>query len=191
MTTPAEAAWRFALALLCGCGLGGVYSFLRPLRPKHTTLADSLFLVVLFHVWLQHSFGICGGDLRFGYFSGLFLGLILWELTAGKLLRPLFFGFWSVISAMLRFFLTPGKIFLQKSGQFIKFFFASWKKSVTIKWNHCRRPRHKTGGTHVQNSRASVIRQDQVPQNVDADQDRSVGGFAVVYGGPSDAAQRH
>ncbi len=64
MTTPAEAAARVGLSLLWGAGLGLYYGFLRPLRPRHTTLSDLLFLPALLWAWLQVCFGICRGDIR-------------------------------------------------------------------------------------------------------------------------------
>ena len=86
MTAPALAAQRFALSCLLGAGLGLYYGFLRPLRPRW--LGDGLFLPAAFWVWLELGFGICGGDLRLGYFLGLLLGALVWEWGPGRLLRP-------------------------------------------------------------------------------------------------------
>ena len=94
MTAPYLAAQRFGIACLLGCILGIWYGFLRPLRPRRTGFADMLFLVGAYLVWLELGFGVCHGDLRLGYASGLFLGGIVWESTAGKLLRPLYSLFW-------------------------------------------------------------------------------------------------
>ena len=74
MTGPRDAAVRFALACLLGGGLGLVYGFLRPLRPRHTGLADGIFLPVLVWTWLYLGFEICRGDLRLGYTAGLAVG---------------------------------------------------------------------------------------------------------------------
>ena len=52
MTTPQAEALRFLTACLLGAGLGVVYGFLRPLRPKWTTLADSAFLLAAVLAWL-------------------------------------------------------------------------------------------------------------------------------------------
>ena len=40
--TPVTAAYRMACALALGAALGLLYDFLRPLRPRHTVLADLL-----------------------------------------------------------------------------------------------------------------------------------------------------
>ena len=81
MTPPALAAWRFGVACLYGIGLGGVYGFLRPVRPR--SFADALFVAAMFYAWLQLSFAICRGDIRLGYTAGLFVGMAAWELTLG------------------------------------------------------------------------------------------------------------
>ncbi len=133
MITPALAFQRFLIALAMGAALGVCYGFLRPLRPRHTTLSDLLFLPVAFWVWLYHSFAVCQGDLRLGYSAGLLLGGVLWELTAGRLLRPVFFGFWRFGSKLTGFFLTPVRIFFKKTAKTIKFLLATAKKAVTIK----------------------------------------------------------
>ena len=66
MTAPATAARCFLAAVLFGLGLGPVYGFLRPLRPRYTAAADGLFLIAAFFAWLCHSFAVCGGDIRLG-----------------------------------------------------------------------------------------------------------------------------
>ena len=97
MTTPGLEFYRFAMGCLFGLALGLVYGFLSPLRPKHTKLTDSLFLLALFWAWLYQGFGVCRGDLRLGYYSALAVGAFGWELTLGKTLRPLFARFWGLM----------------------------------------------------------------------------------------------
>ena len=53
--TPAVAAYRMACALALGAALGLVYGFLRPLRPRHTLLSDSVFLAVTAWVWMYRA----------------------------------------------------------------------------------------------------------------------------------------
>ena len=74
MTGPALDGWRFLWACLLGLALGFFYVFLRPLRTRHSILADLLFFPVLFYVWLYLSFAICRGDIRIRYTAGLFVG---------------------------------------------------------------------------------------------------------------------
>lgn len=109
MTQPAVAAACFGAALLMGGALGVLYGFLRPLRPLLTHLADALFVVACFWTWIYLAFAVCGGDIRFAYTAGLAAGGVAWEMTAGKLLRPLFFGFWQWIGKIFRFFTCPVK----------------------------------------------------------------------------------
>ena len=92
--TPAAASYRFLCAFLLGAVLGVYYGFLRPLRPKRTLLADLLFSLGCLLLWLRHSFALCRGDIRVGYFFAFFAGGVSWELTAGRCLRPLFSAFW-------------------------------------------------------------------------------------------------
>ena len=101
--TPAEAFSHFARSFALGLPVGVAYSFLRPLRPRHRILSDLLFLPVLFYAWLVIGFGICRGDLRLGCCSGLVLGIAAWELTLGRLLRPVFTWFFSMLAGFFRF----------------------------------------------------------------------------------------
>ena len=47
-----------------GAGLGLVYGFLRPLRPRLTHLCDLLFVLAAFWGWIYVGFGICLGDVN-------------------------------------------------------------------------------------------------------------------------------
>ena len=96
MTAPAVAAARFAGAAWVGVGLGAVYGLLRPLRRKRNWPADLLFLGAAFYGWLYVGFGICGGDLRLAWVFAMALGGIGWEMTLGRLLRPLYFRIFDV-----------------------------------------------------------------------------------------------
>ena len=191
MTTPIQAAWIAMVACLCGMGLGVVYSFLRPLRPKWTALADLLFLAALLYGWLWLSFAVCRGDLRFGYTACLFLGIFFWEMTLGKVLRKVFFGIWAVIWQIWGWIWWPvGKIF-RKIAQFIKFLFASWKKWVTIGWNNRRNARRRTGGPNGTIQKPPGKRQVGVPQKLDSYENRSDHSRRIVYSGCAGAADRH
>ena len=55
MMTPAVAFHRLVAALGLGCLLGLWYGFLRPLRPRRTTLADSLFVLAGGWAWVEPS----------------------------------------------------------------------------------------------------------------------------------------
>lgn len=114
MTAPILALQRFAIAVALGAALGVYYGFLRPLRPRHTTLSDLLFLPAAFWVWLYLGFAVCQGDLRLSYSAGLLCGGFLWELTVGRLLRPVFAGFWRLLRGIWAFFTRPIKNFFKK-----------------------------------------------------------------------------
>ena len=107
MTAPAAGAVQFGWAFLIGAALGLLYGSLRPLRPKLTALADTLFVAAVFFGWLWWGFGICRADLRPVGFVGMAGGGILWECTAGRLLRPVFRGFWEIIGKIWGFLLLP------------------------------------------------------------------------------------
>lgn len=94
MTAPAEAACRLGWALALGAGTGLIYGFLRPLRPKHTLLADGLFLLAVLRSWLELSFGVSRGDIRLGETLGMAVGALAWEAGPGRLFRPVFRRFW-------------------------------------------------------------------------------------------------
>lgn len=132
MTTPIVAAQRFLAALALGAALGLCYGVLAPLRRRHPHISDLLFLPVMGAVWLYLGFGVCKGDLRFGYWAGLCIGAILWHSTAGRLLSPLIFRLWNAFYRILTFPLVLLKKIFTKTAQFAKILFASGKKSGTI-----------------------------------------------------------
>lgn len=90
MTAPVLAAQRFVYGCLTGAVLGAVYGFLRPLRPKRTTLSDSIFLLCALYGWLYLHFKLCSADVRIAYSLAMVLGGFAWELSLGQLLRPVF-----------------------------------------------------------------------------------------------------
>ena len=122
MNDPKLVAANLLTACAIGLGLGLVYGFLRPLRKQSAAFADLLFGLCVFTAWLYLAFGVCHGDLRLGYGAGLAVGAIVWECTAGKLLRPVFRGFWHSVFRVLGFparFLKKfckKEIFLQKNA---------------------------------------------------------------------------
>ena len=146
MTGPALDGWRFLWACGIGLILGMYYGFLRPLRPKRTLLSDALFMPALFFGWLYLGFAICRGDLRLGYCIGLLLGAVVWELTVGRLLQPVFRGFWQLVSKIFRSFLNIFRKILKKIRKKSKILFALWKKSFTIEGTNRFRKRRKNGG---------------------------------------------
>lgn len=149
MTTPAQAFYRFVMALGLGCGLGLYYGFLRPLRPKHTALSDLLFLPALGWAWLYLSFAVCGGDIRLGYTAGLGIGGLLWEWTLGRLLRPIFAALWGIVEKILALFCQPIKFFAKKAAKYLNFLLATVKKRFTIK--HTQTKAQKPRTSHLTN----------------------------------------
>ena len=117
MIPPAESARRLIAAALFGCALGLVYGFLRPLRKKSAAFGDVVFLLVFLFCLVELDFGVCGGDLRPWELSMVLLALTVWELTAGRLLRPLFFGFWGAIAGIFRPILSIGKKIQKKISE--------------------------------------------------------------------------
>lgn len=111
MTAPAVSARHLACSLLLGAALGVYYEFLRPLRPRHTRMADGLYLLGAVWAWLFLSFRVCRGDLRLGYTAGLAVGAAVWEWAFGPGLRPVFSGFWKMIRTILGAFFFPVKKF--------------------------------------------------------------------------------
>lgn len=146
MTGPALDGWRFFCACKIGLALGLFYGFLRPLRPRHPLMSDLLFLPVMGYAWLYLSFAICRGDIRLGYCAGLFLGAAVWEMTVGRLLRPVFQGFWKVISRIWTGIWRPFQKIFKKIYKNAKKLFAIWKKWFTIIWTNRRKLRQKNGG---------------------------------------------
>ena len=120
LTGPALDGWRFLWACGIGLVLGMYYGFLRPLRPRHAVISDVLFLPVLAYGWLYLGFAICRGDLRIGYCLGILLGIVAWELTIGRLLRPVFAGVWRGISRICRGLGRIFRSFFQKIQKITK-----------------------------------------------------------------------
>ena len=115
--SPHEALQHFLIALGLGSLTGLYYGFLRPLRPRLTTLSDLLFCAGGFYAWLVLAFGVCKADIRPGCSSGLVIGAVATDLTLGRLLRPVFYGFWRLIYGFFAIVLFPFQIFLRKCGK--------------------------------------------------------------------------
>ncbi|MBQ6997928.1 MAG: hypothetical protein IJN60_06130 [Oscillospiraceae bacterium] len=169
------AADRFLAACLIGMQLGFVYDFLRPLRPKLTTIPDLLFLTALGAGWVYLAFGICRGDLRFGYTVGLGVGIFFWELTATRILRRFFGYFWLSIRKIYRFF-----------RKIAKKLFATGRKKVTISCNLQKRRQRYEEADAIASPGTGTVRPKQP-----AHQDRSGRDGGGVYGGASDAERNH
>lgn len=149
MNGPRLDGWRFLCACMVGVVTGLVYGSVRPLRRHHPVLGDLLFFPVMFYAWLYVSFAICRGDIRLGYTAGLFVGGILWEMTAGKWLRPVFDWMWKLIFRIFSLFFLPFKKFLKIFCKNVKKLFALWKKWFTIIWTIRRHSRQQTGGAPI------------------------------------------
>ena len=146
MMSPAVAAGRCLLTLVLGLLLGLLYGFLRPFRQRFRTLGDLCFLLLSMAALVYQSFGICRGDLRLGYLPILIAGGILWEQTAGRLLRKPFSLFWGLFFRIFSIPVVFFKKFFRKTLLFLKKLFASGKKSGTIKWNSRPVNGRKLGG---------------------------------------------
>lgn len=103
MNAPAQAFRHLLTALGMGLGLGLVYGFLRPLRRGRAVLPDLILALFALYLSIHLGFGVCGGDLRLGYWAGLLGGAFLWEGTLGRLLRPFFVRFWHITGQILTF----------------------------------------------------------------------------------------
>ena len=126
MTTPAIAAGRYLWGLALGTLLGVLYGFLRPLGRRKRGLADLLFVLGAFPVWVYFSFAICQGDLGLGYLSSLFLGGFLFECTLGRLLRPVFIWIWAPVWGFFRVL----QKFFKKITLFLKKNICIWQKNM-------------------------------------------------------------
>ncbi len=142
MTAPTTDLHRVLWGLGLGYGLGVVYCFLRPLRPKYTALSDLLFCPPAFYVFLYFSFAVCQADLRFGYTLSLFAGGWLFTVTLGRLLAPLFRGFWRILIGIGHSFLCKIKKIFEKGKKCCIFLLATRKKTVRI---DARQQRRYTG----------------------------------------------
>ena len=137
--TPAVAAWRFWGSLLLGGCLGIFYGFLRPLGRRHRILADVVFSLTAVWVWLYICFALCRGDIRTVYLLGMVSGILLWEGSFGRWLRPVFSGFWGFVGTVTGILLIPWK----KFWTIAKILFASAEKWVTIECTKICKSRKK------------------------------------------------
>ena len=159
--TPAA---QLGLGFCLGCGLGLVYGFLRPLRRHRHWPADLLFVVAALLCWVYFSFGICHGSIRVLPTAAIAAGMIAWDATAGKLLRPVFHRFWCGIFALLRFFALPFKKIFQKCKVFVKKVFASLKKRGTMDKNkHKPNRQRKEGRSHGKKAQVQTENQAGFP----------------------------
>jgi hypothetical protein len=192
MTAPLQAAVRFIWGLGLGSGLGVLYGFLRPLRPRWTAFTDLLTVAAALWAWIWLSFGICRGDIRLGATAALGLGAFLWELTAGRLLRPVFRLFWQGVQGIFSIFFMPFQKILQIFSIFLKKVFASVKKMGTIYWNSRRQHRRRSGGNHYEKADQSPFQHHAgISPREDPHQDCTAGCYRTVYGGTGDDSLRH
>ena len=126
MIPPEEALGQLWGGLVLGVEMGAAWGFLRPLKRK--ALADGIFVLALAAGLCRLAFGRCGGDLRPACLGAAALGFFLEEWGLGRLLAPLFYGFWSILSKIRRGVLTFWKKFFKSA----KNVFASAGKWVTI-----------------------------------------------------------
>jgi hypothetical protein len=192
MNPPSVAAYRLLCALLLGIGLGVFYGFLRPLRRRHKHIADFLFILALFPAWIYFAFAIAGGDLRFGYTAGLLGGILLWEATFGKWLRPVFAAFWRFIYKIYRFFTMPFRKIFKILAKIAKFLFATAKKWVIIKWNNRLQKAKRHGGvTHGNEKKLFQPLSSDIPSQLpDAQRSGACYGH-TVYGDIADPGRHH
>ena len=182
MNLPSIVAQRFLIACLLGCALGIYYEFLRPLRKKWTNLSDIAFVAGAFWVWLYLGFGVCEGDLRFGFSVALLGSSILFVVTIGSLLKPLFSIFWRMIGHILGVFAYPIKQFYKNIRFFSKFLFARVKKWGTMKKR--RKERGERLGKEEKKVRSAFSAQ------FSASQMRATGDHRAVFGNDSAFARR-
>jgi hypothetical protein len=184
MITPALASRRFGIAWLLGMGLGLLYGFLRPLRPRRTVLSDLLFFPAVVWAWVYFSFGLCDGDLRLGYIAGMGLGGIVWEITFGRWMRPVFFGFWGWIGRIWAKITAPFKQIFRKSVLFAKNIFAMGKKWVILKCAKRPKRRSRPGGdSHGKQTELSQPVSAGVQTGLAPTEVRGAGYHRIVYGG--------
>lgn len=126
---PGVAFGRFLMGILCGGVVGLFYGFLRPLQKGRAILADLIFVLGAGWALLYYGFAICRGDLRLGYLAAVGVGAFLWNRIFGWWLRPIFRIFWHFMGL----FTLPFRKIFKKFCDFIKFLFATGKKSVTIR----------------------------------------------------------
>ena len=143
MIPPGEALGELLAALALGAVLGLFWGFLRPLGKRRRNLADGLFLPGLALGLCVLGFGVCGGDLRPACLGAAALGGIGEEMTLGRLLAPVFYGFWFILSRFRRVVLTFWKKFFKSA----KNVFASAGKWVTIGRKNRSESKSSPGGS--------------------------------------------
>ena len=140
MMSPAVAAGRCLLTLVLGLLLGLLYGFLRPFRQRFRTLGDLCFLLLSLAALVYQSFGICRGDLRLGYLPILIAGGILWEQTAGRLLRKPFSLFWGLFFRIFSIPVVFLKKIFRKTLLFLKIFADFCNKSYVNRFRPAPQP---------------------------------------------------
>lgn len=188
MNTPGQEFHRLWISCLLGLLLGVVYGFLRPLRPKHTVIADGLFLLFLIWAWLYHGFAVCRGDLRLGYYAGFPIGAVLWCKTLGRLFSPVFILFWKGIGGIFHGLTFPFKIIYKKIKNFFIFLLASAKKTGTIKLKS--NGKKKGGARDGKQKKHFQPDPAEVPSQLSSAQMCGTGGNRIVYDLLNGAPQR-
>ena len=124
MTAPAAAALRFLRCLWMGLAAGLGISMLSPLKKPFPRLWQIAVCAEIGAVWLSCGFGICGADLRAGYFAGALLGGFLWKITAHSAVSRCFFRLWGLFAQFWPLLLAPFLFIFHKIEFFVKFLFS-------------------------------------------------------------------
>lgn len=120
MIPPQTALEQLLAGLILGAALGCADSLLAPLGRRHRHLADLLLMIPVFWTWLVLSFQICRGDPRMSCFAAMAAGAILWNITAGQVLKPVFFRLWDGFFGLCRKIFRPFLKIFKKIWGFIK-----------------------------------------------------------------------
>jgi hypothetical protein len=188
MSPVLQLGWGLAL----GGGLGLLYDFLRPLRRRHNTPADFVFVSVLLPLWIYYSFGLCGGQIRFANLGALTAGFFLWMLTLSRLTSPLFFFLWGRLFALFRLLFLPLKKIFKKIGLFVKKVFATLKKRGTMDKSRRRSPRRTSGGSgHGKKIKSPFPDQDRFSPRQALREDRAGSAAGPFHHRPFRHSRRH
>ena len=90
------------------------------LQKKSVMLAQVLWSIWIFWVWLVICFGVCRGDIRMGYWAAAALGAVLWRGTVSRLFRPVILAFGRKIWTIIGMPVKLSKIILKKINFFKK-----------------------------------------------------------------------
>ena len=137
MTPQTMGLWALECFAL-GAAAAAAGDFLYPVQGRFRVLTDGVMSLWLVWIWLQISFGVCGGNIRLGFWLCAGLGAAAWTGTVSPRLRRLNGRLFALAEGRIRKIMGKMKIVWKKIKKYAKKHFPFRGKKVIIGKTKCK-----------------------------------------------------